>query len=193
MQCGRLSDSHSSPKVLKLWHLQDRTFKRPIAEFRVLLRCAEANKTPLHGACADLLVHLVSDALTQIAYLASVCELGSSLVANDDGFSMRVHGFDDKLLDLFHSLFGLIMEFRGRVDGSLPDTIQDERLTLCLETYRRQCKNTGMKASKLANDLRISCLRSDSWSSRQKVIIAVKMFVLASWLKSLLLFLPSVI
>ncbi len=135
----------------------------------MLLHCAEANRTPLHGACADLLVYLVSDALTETAYLASVCELGSSLAASDGGFSMRVNGFDDKLLDLFNSLFELLMEFRGRSEGSLPETIKDESFMLCLETYRRQCINGGMKASKLATNLRIQCLRPDSWSSSQKV------------------------
>lgn len=164
-----MTDSFCRAKMLKLWHLQDRTFKRPIAEFRVLLHCAEANKTPLHGACADLLVHLVSDALTETAYLASVCELGSSLAAHDGGFSMRVHGFDDKLLDLFSVMLELLVEFRGRDDGSLPDVIKDGRFELCLETYRRQCINGGMKASKLATSVRIRCLRPTSWSSNQKV------------------------
>jgi nardilysin len=164
--------------MLKLWHLQDRTFKRPIAEFRLLLHCAEANKTPLHGACADLLVHLVSDALTETAYLASVCDLGSSLSANDGGFSMRVHGFDDKLLELFSVMFKAVMEFRGRDDGSLPDAIKDGRFEACLETYRRQCGNAGMKASKLATSMRIRCLRPNSWSSHQKVRTTLSLHVL---------------
>jgi hypothetical protein len=135
----------------------------------VLLHCAEANKTPLHGACADLLVHLVSDALTETAYLASVCELGSSLAADDGGFAIRVHGFDDKLLDLFSVMFEVLMEFRGREDGSLPKAIKDGRFDLCLETYRRQCINVGMKSSKLATGVRIRCLRPNSWSSHQQV------------------------
>jgi nardilysin len=156
-------------QLLKLWHLQDRTFKRPIAEFRVQLHCAEANKTPLHSACGDLLVHLVCDALTETAYLASVCELGSSLSTNDGGFYMRVHGFDDKLLDLFDTLFEVFMQFRGRSDGSLPESIRSERFDLCLETYRRQCSNGGMKAAALATNLRINCLRPTSWSWQQKV------------------------
>ena len=156
-------------QMLKLWHLQDRTFKRPIAEFRVQLHCAEANKTPLHSACGDLLVHLVCDALTETAYLASVCELGSYLSTNDGGFYMRVHGFDDKLLDLFDTIFEFFMQFKERSDGSLPESIRAERFDLCLETYRRQCINSGMKAAALATNLRINCLRPTSWSSQQKV------------------------
>ena len=156
-------------QLLKLWHLQDRIFKRPIADFRVLLHCADANKTPLHAACADLLVQLVSDALTETAYLASVCELGSSLSASDGGFSIRVHGFHDKLMDLFAVVFDLIVKFKGREDGSLPDEIRKGSFDLCLQSYLRQCTNSGMKASKLASSLRVRCLRSTSWSSHEKV------------------------
>jgi Middle or third domain of peptidase_M16 len=175
----------SNTQVLKLWHLQDRTFKRPIADFRVLLHCAEANKTPLYGACADLLVHLVSDALTETAYLASVCELGSSLAAFDGGFSMRVHGFHDKLLDLFAAMFDLLMKFHGRDDGSLPDSISKGRFDLCLESYIRHCTNSGMKASKLASNLRIQCLRPNSWSSHEKVSLLVRIPPTLVSLKSL--------
>ena len=172
--------------MLKLWHLQDRTYKRPIAEFRVQLHCAEANKTPLHGACGDLLVHLVCDALTETAYLASVCELGSSLSTNDGGFCMRVHGFDDKLLELFDTLFEVFMQFKGRSDGSLPESIRSERFDLCLETYRRQCINSGMKAAALATNLRINCLRPTSWSTQQKVILHCLRLVLVLYVAAYL-------
>lgn len=154
---------------MKLWHLQDRTFKRPTAELRLQLNCADANKSPLHAACADILVYLISDTLTETAYLASVCELGSSLSVNDGGLAMRVHGFDDKLLDLFKTMFDLLMDFRGRDTPNLPDNIEDGRFELCLQAYRRQCANSGMKAGKLASELRVRCLRPTSWSSKKKV------------------------
>ena len=157
--------------MLKLFHLQDRTFKRPIAELRLQLHCGAANISALHGACADLLVYLVSDSLTEISYMASVCELGSSLSANDGGFSMRVHGFDDKLLNLFLYMFKLLLSFRDLRDGRLPDSIQDGRFDLCLESYRRNCTNSGMKASKLSTSIRVRCLRPTSWTANQKVRI----------------------
>jgi hypothetical protein len=105
----------------------------------------------------------------EVAYMASVCELGSSFSTNDAGFSLRVHGFDDKLLNLFLTLFGLIMDFRGRTDGNLPDAIQERRFDLCLETYRRSCINGGMKASKLSSSIRVRCLRPTTWSPDEKV------------------------
>lgn len=72
--------------------------------------------------------------------MASVCELGSAMASNEGGFSMRVYGFDDKLLILFLRMFELIMNFRGKDDGTLPDAIKNGRFELCLETYRRQCE-----------------------------------------------------
>jgi secreted Zn-dependent insulinase-like peptidase len=155
---------------LKMWHLQDRTFKRPIADLRLQLNCAEANKTCLHCACADLLVNLVSDAVTEISYMASVCELGSSFSSNETGISMRVHGFDDKLLELFMVMLEKLLLFRihNAHDGSLPDGISEDRFCLVLETYRRSCINSGMKSQKLGSDTRIRCLRPGSFSAHQK-------------------------
>jgi nardilysin len=97
---SRLPSMVLSTNLLKLWHLQDRKFKRPIGEFRIRIACANANKTPLHKACAELMAILLHDATTETCYLASVCELGNEVEANDVGFSVRVHGFDDKVLDL---------------------------------------------------------------------------------------------
>lgn len=114
-------------------------------------------------------MYLICDELTETAYLASVCALESYFAANDGGFYMRVNGFDDKLLDLFTVVFDLLMEFRGRTDGSFPSAIKKGRFEVCLESYRRACSNAGMKASSLATSLRVSCLRPNSWSSNQKV------------------------
>ena len=86
--------------LLKLWHLQDRKFKRPLGEFRLRIICSNTNKTPLHRACAELLAILLHDATTETCYLASVCELGNEVEVTDIGFVIRIHGFDDKILVL---------------------------------------------------------------------------------------------
>lgn len=166
---SRLPQKLCNTGTLKLWHLQDRLFKRPIAELRLCLYCADANKSPLHSACADLLVHLVSDVMTEVAYMASVCELGSSISVNDSGFTLRVHGFDDKLMKLFLVMFELILSFRTSGNGGLPHGIESRRFVLGLETYRRQCINGGMKAAKLASSVRVRCIRPTLWSSNEKV------------------------
>ena len=59
-----------------------------------------ANKTPLYKACAELLAIILHDVTTETCYLASVCEIGNQIEATDVGFTVRVHGFDDKLLEL---------------------------------------------------------------------------------------------
>jgi len=165
---SRLPKLIHNTNVLKFWHLQDRIFKRPIADLRLSLKCMEANKSALHSACADLLVNIVSDHLTETAYMASVCELGSSLAANDCGFSMRVHGFDDKLLNLFLVVLRTLLKFRDDDLQDLPAGFSKKRFDLVLESYRRSCHNSGMKAQKLGSSARVRCLCPGSFSSREK-------------------------
>lgn len=166
---SRLPRMVSNNQVLKFWHLQDRKFKRPIAEMRMRLVCAAANKTPFHRACADLLVSLILDSITETSYLADVCELACSVGSSDVGFSVHVHGFDDKLLDLFELILLAIFEFRGR--AVLPEIIQEGRFEACLEVLRRRYSNSGLKASSLSFDVRLRCLQPSMRSSHSKVTV----------------------
>lgn len=158
-------------KELKLWHLQDRKFHRPIAELRLRFVCAEANRSPLHRTCADMFVRLCQDAVQETSYLASVCELSSSIDSSDTGFSLRVHGFDDKLLDLFSVILTVLMSFRGVKENAtcLPKTIKVGRFEPLREVLERSYGNSGLKASSLCSDVRVRCLRAQQWSSQQKV------------------------
>jgi len=57
--------------------------------------CEGMNDNALNQACMSLFVKLCGDALTERCYMASVCELGSSIHVTDGGFSVRIHGFDE--------------------------------------------------------------------------------------------------
>jgi len=153
---------------LKLWHVQDRVFKRPIAELRLQLNCAEANKTVLLSACSDILVNLVCDNLTEVAYMASVCEIGSSLCTNDGGLAMRVHGFNDKLMNLFAIMLETLLKFRNNDTNELPEGFSEQRFDLVLENYRRSCHNSGMRAKALASGIRIRSICQGGFSARKK-------------------------
>jgi len=158
----------SCTKALKLWHLQDRKFKRPTGELRLRIACLNANKTPLHKACADLLAILLHDATTETCYLASVCELGNDIEATDVGFTLRVHGFDDKILDLSSEILKVFFSFRSD-DTELPSAVKEHRFNAGLEILQRRYGNAGMKASSLCSDIRLRCIRPTIWSSTAKV------------------------
>lgn len=164
----RLPKQIADSNVLKMWHLQDRNYHRPTAELRLQIICAQANASPLHRACADLMVKLCRDALTETSYLADVCELGSSISSTDIGFGLRFHGFDDKLLDLFKSTMDVLLSFCGQAD-SLPDTIQEGRFSACLEVLRRNYTNKDMAASDLSASVRLRALRPTIWSEHLKL------------------------
>ena len=124
----------------------------------------------LNQACMELFCNVCADALTETCYLASVCELGSSIYPTDDGFAVRVHGFEQNLLKLARVVLDVAMSFRGR-DGeiSLPSTIKDGRHEACLEVLLRSYANAGMDASGFATGLRLLCLQPSRKSSFSKM------------------------
>ena len=165
----RLPKELCSSNVLRMWHLQDRNFHRPVAEVRLQVVCAVANETPLHRACAELCVDLLWDScLETVIYLAGCAQLSSTVEATCSGFGFRFHGFDDKLMDLFKQIFQRFLSFRNKDDGSLPDGIAPRRFEACLEVLRRKYKNSGTYASSFSTTLRLEAIRRRQWSSVQK-------------------------
>lgn len=180
LKASRLPKQIHNSNSLKMWYLQDRNYNRPTAELRLQVICCSANSSPLHRACAELMVDLCADKCLEKSYLASVCELESRISATDSGFSLRFHGFDDKLLTLFDIFFETLLSFRG-VTKSLPDGISEARFNALLEILRRKYRNSGMSASTLSGDIRLHCLRSTIWTSGAKLAavdeLGIPMFV----------------
>jgi secreted Zn-dependent insulinase-like peptidase len=118
-----------------------------------------------------MFVQLCQDAVQETSYLASVCELASAMDSTDTGFSLRVHGFDHKLLDLFAVILEVLMSFRAIEENasSLPKCIKERRFEASREVLQRNYGNCGMKASTLCSDVRVRCLRTQQWSPHQKV------------------------
>lgn len=156
-----------STDTLKMWWLYDRYYHRPIADYRIQMVCGTANQTPIHRACADLYCMICCDALIETTYLAEMCELNMSFQSTEIGFYIRLHGFDNKLLQLFEMVMQLAFSFRTAAINELPSTIQYDRYEACLEVLKRKYKNTSMTSSSLAADLRLQALRPTLWSSNQ--------------------------
>jgi secreted Zn-dependent insulinase-like peptidase len=156
----------STSNLLKMWWLQDRVFKRPIAELRVQLICAKANSSALYRTAADAFQCLCADALLETTYLAKMCELGCGIEATDIGFSIRVHGFQDKLLDLFRTTLELLLSFRGCATG-LPESIDEQRFHACTESLERRYKNTGITSADLSSGIRVRAIRTNLYSAHE--------------------------
>ena len=150
---------------VKMWHLQDRKFKRPQADLRVAFQCEGMSDSSLNQACMSLFIKLCADALTETCYLASVSELGSSIYQTDTGFTIRVHGFCHKLLPLAAEVLNVVMSFREDGTCDLPSTIKDGRFEACLELLLRKWSNAGMDASSFSAGLRLLCLRPSAKST----------------------------
>ena len=155
---------------VKVWHLHDRKFRKPTADLRIQVECDGMNDSALNQACMEFFCALCGDALIETCYLASVCELGSSICPTDTGFYIRVHGFDQNLLTLAKEVLRVVMSFRGR-DGEcdLPSTIKNERFDACYELQTRRYSNAGMDASAFSTGVRLLCLRPSVKSSFSKL------------------------
>ena len=156
----------SQASGLKLYHLQDRKFKRPIAELRLRIVSDGCNCTPFARACSDLFVTLCKDALIELCYQASTCELGSNISIDDIGFPIRIHGFDAKLLELAKAILSLFFSFD---EGVLPSSIKAGRFEACIEMLQRSYRNAGIQASRYSADVRLRCIRPTTWSCHAKV------------------------
>ena len=163
---SRLPQLIHDKQSFRMWHLHDRRFRKPTADLRIQFECDGMNGSALNQACMELFCTLCADALTETCYLASVCELGSSICPTETGFSIRVHGFDQHLLTLTKEVLRVVMSFRGR-DGEcdFPSTIKNERFDACYELQMRRYSNAGMDASSFSTSLRLLCLRPSLKSS----------------------------
>ena len=132
--------------------------------------CAGGNQSPFVRACSDLFVTLMKDSLIELCYQASTCELGSNISIDDIGFPIRVHGFDDKLLDLASEFLSVFFSFRDvERDGELPTSIKTGRFSACVEMLMRSYRNAGIQASQYSANVRLRCIRPTTWSCDAKV------------------------
>ena len=158
--------------ALKLWWMQDRTFRRPLVDFRIEIVCKVVHESALHRAVADLLVERVTEHMTETCYLAELCELNSSIEAISTGFSLRFHGFDDQLLNLVRPVMSCLLIFRKgkETDAELAGTLlRADRFTACKDALEQRYKNTGMASSALADHVRLQSIRTQAFSANQKL------------------------
>ncbi|GKY91772.1 hypothetical protein MPSEU_000148900 [Mayamaea pseudoterrestris] len=168
LAANRLPQEISNTNVLKMWFMQDRHFHRPTADFRAQIVCAQAHLTSIHRAAADLLMELVVDALTEPAYLASLCDLTYSIEATNIGFSVSASGYDDNIMSLVIKVLDTLFSFR-KTKGILPSDINEKRFGACIELLERKYKNAGMNASSLCSNIRLQCICPSYWSANEKL------------------------
>jgi len=134
-----------------------------------------SNKDPLHRACSDLLLLLWKDAVTEFSYQASIAELATTMSNSDIGLGLRVNGFDHKLQALCKELLTVLLSFAGRSSSDgLPSMINERRFDACVEILRRRYTNAGMQPSSMSTNVRLECLRAESWSCTSKVSFMCK-------------------
>lgn len=130
---------------LRIWHLQDREFRRPRADLHVSIDSAATGASARGAALTSLYLALVGEALTPYAYPAEVAGLRYDVFRTMRGFGFSISGYDENgalLRDLvIDKLLGL------KID---PETFAVRRTEL-----ERQWRNTrlGTPYVQLQNEL----------------------------------------
>jgi len=111
--------------------------------------------------------------------MAEVCELFYWLSSSDTGYSLRVSGFDHRLLALATEFLKTFLSFRDREgarDG-LPEVVKEGRFEQCREILMRSYSNAGSKSSQRCSNARLRCLRPTIWSDYSKLEVLKKITV----------------
>lgn len=135
----------------RVWHKQDRTFLKPKAHCWFLLCCPDMVDGLENTVLTDLVVQLCEDRMTSVAYLADLAQLWCSVRIVDDGLSLHVYGFDEKLADLALKLAKCLSTLSSWTDLK-------SRLEVAKECVGRSYRNKFLKPSRQSKHMRLRLL-----------------------------------
>lgn len=107
----------------RLWHKKDDQFFLPKANVFMLLRSPLIDATPANAVKSRIFVELLKDAMTEYAYDAELAGLGYNIEASQDGLSISVDGYNDKLPVLLKYVLKAVKDFQ--IDSTRFEMVKD--------------------------------------------------------------------
>ena len=151
----------------RVWHKQDRHFLKPKAHCWFLLCCSGMIDSVERIVLTELIITLCEDRMTSVAYLADLAQLWCSIRISDDGMSLHVYGFDEKLGDLCLQLATCL--------ATLADWNElEKRLEVAKECLRRRYRNKFLKPSRQSKYMRLRILLNRGVNSTSERIKALE-------------------
>jgi insulysin len=142
----------------RLWHLQDTVFRAPKASIHLQLLAPMANDSPRHAALSALHARLVSDALNEYAYPATLAGLQYSVTPSARGLSVRISGYDDAQMRLLGRILDAL-----RMEAFSPDRFARLKAELMREWGNSSKQRPFLQ---LVDELR-STMIARNWSDAQ--------------------------
>ncbi|KAG8828958.1 Insulinase (Peptidase M16), partial [Serendipita sp. 399] len=139
-----------------LWHKKDDQFWLPKGYIGVFIKSPAANCSAKNALMTRFIECLVTDALTEYSYDASLAGLDYSLTfAEDGGLSLQTSGYTDKMLTLLQHL----------LDKTKNHVIRQDRFDLYKEEIRQAMENAKKREPhSLSHDWMDNCLRDVAWT-----------------------------
>ncbi|PVF92439.1 hypothetical protein CPB86DRAFT_819632 [Serendipita vermifera] len=157
-----VSQPAKSPALIRktetssLWYKKDDQFWLPKGYIGVFVRSPIAFAAPKHVVMTKFVECLVTDALTEYSYDASLADLDYSIVFDDDGnLLLQTGGYTDKMAVLLRQL----------LEKTKHHVVQPDRFLVYKEELRQSFENTKKKEPHLlVHDWMNYALRNISWT-----------------------------
>eukprot|EP00158_Paraphelidium_tribonemae_P009916 Partr_v1_DN29000_c0_g1_i1_m25164 putative insulin-degrading enzyme len=131
------------PKVVfvsefsRFWYKKDSVFRVPKTGVGIMIRSPNAYTTAYHSVLTKLYVDLVTDSLSEYAYMAEMADLHYSIEVHPDGISATVYGFTDKIFVLVHHVLEKLRKMK----------CDENRYNVRKEKLRHQYENAAKDAA----------------------------------------------
>lgn len=116
---------------IRTWHKKDDKFRVPKAHVRIALWMSHL--TTREFMLCTLHRELVTDALREHLYHATICSLWFTITNDSNGYFVTVGGYNDKLYDLFERVLVQIRDME----------VQEDRFKIVVERVNRELRNEG--------------------------------------------------
>jgi len=159
------SEASCSDDLCHVFWLHNRVFRVPKVDMFVHVICGEGNKssrTPFSQVASSLFITILSDALNDEAYMASMADLHYTIEKTQRGLQVRVCGSSEKALELLRIVLEhVFLKHEAMADL---DSLR-KKFALRKESLTRGLRNSGLRSAAYANALRLQCLREREFDS----------------------------
>lgn len=122
-----------SNDLQRVWYKKDDQFWVPKGTVSTMFHLPISQTTPLNSVLTTVYLELVDDYLNDIAYDASIVGLHFGLNPTRDGFTLKIVGYNDRLIVLLNKVVDTIKTFRPT----------EERFEIIKEKLLKEYKNFG--------------------------------------------------
>ncbi|CAG9861964.1 unnamed protein product [Phyllotreta striolata] len=146
----------------ELWYRKDQKFKLPTAMYYFYLISGDSTKTAKNSVLLDLMMNLLSFAMTEEVYPATIANITHSFNVVENGMVIKIWGFNEKIPNLIDVIVKYLKDLNSFINEDMFKAVK--------ETIQKHQFNKLLKPTNLAKELRLKILMNNYWMSEDKYL-----------------------